>query len=238
MYTQTLHLRNNHILKGLYISMYFFWKVEDNIFFEEHKVLPPAPLLQYLVCKECVLNHTSESLGLRGRYILTSWLLRKVYANLFIILCSRSKVVNIIPKDKCDFLSNVEVYQCRLDEIFLELSFFDHFPWCFRTVWSKGQIISLKWIQDKTKNAPNIFNVWEFFHFNFLPSRVSEESISGSFSLISSKCYWVILLGSMSHFSKSDCKPRCYKLISLIKMQLSKDVNFTGYVKNHRNFPK
>ena len=81
-------------------------------------------------------------------------------------------------------------------------------------------------------------NTSELFHFKLSPSCISEESISGSFSLISSKYYWVILLGSISDFSMSDCKPRCYKLINLLKMQLSKDINFIGCVKNHGDVPK
>ena len=53
-------------------------------------------------------------------------------ANLFIILCARSKAVSTVPQDKGDFLSNVEVEQCRLDGVFLKLPFLDHFPWGFK----------------------------------------------------------------------------------------------------------
>lgn len=41
----------------------------------------------------------------------------------------------MIPEDECDFFSNLEVYKCRLlDQVFLELSFFDSFPWSFKTL--------------------------------------------------------------------------------------------------------
>lgn len=137
------------------------------------------------------------------------------------------------------------------------MPFLDHFPWGFKTEakakqfhWSlrpgqkpqMSQTYVFSWPKSSfrvfgsmSQKHPNELlaqfnNIWELFHFNFLPSCILEESISGSFSLISSKYYWVILLGSISGFSMSDYKPRCYKLINLIKMQLSKDINFIGCV--------
>lgn len=143
MCTQTLHLRDNHSPKGCIFLGTSPEKLKEMYSLESIRYCIPSIASVACIWGACTEPHLWVAGSGRWIHAYIMDFKEDAWQSIHHVACC-IKVHRYNSWRWMWFIfSNVEVYECRLDQIFLGWPFFDNCPWSFKTSWSKVWRISL-----------------------------------------------------------------------------------------------